>query len=353
MDAEDAFAPYLGRLRELPFVRDARVGRKTPGPSEIDAVVSVRTPTGKLAMPAVLKRTHLTRDLGHRLALLGKSVHHLLVLAPAVGRDLGDELTKANVNYVDLAGNCHVRIGDQFLARIEGRRTQVAPVEKSLRAASYRVLFALLVDPSLVTAPARKLAQAAGGVSAQTAIDLRARLRERRIVVPRGGKVDWRPGGRKEAFETLVAGFSATLHPSLATVRFRSAERDLGHLEARLEATLAQRAQRDVRGTKPRWRWGGGAACSRLAGHFRGDKTLIYFDSKVDVPVAELRLLPDPGGSIAFARAPGPLAFDASPRPDTVHPLLAYLDLLSDPDPRAREGAAAVYERWLAKGLAE
>jgi hypothetical protein len=36
-----------------------------------------------------------------------------------------------------------------------------------------------------------------------------------------------------------------------------------------------------------------------------------------------------------------------------VHPLLAYLDLLAEAEPRAREGAASLYEHWLAKEIAE
>ena len=65
---------------------------------------------------------------------------------------------------------------------------------------------------------------------------------------------------------------------------------------------------------------------------------------------AKLRLLADPVGSVSFARSPGPLAFE-SPRPQAVHPLLAYVDLLASPDERAREGAREVYDRHLAKAF--
>jgi hypothetical protein len=196
-----------------------------------------------------------------------------------------------------------------------------------------------------VGATARALAEAAGGVSAQTAVDLRARAKERRILVARGSRLDWRPGGRKEALDTLVAGFSATLQPSLALGRFRSAERDVKRVEAQLKTDLGD--PRD-------WRWGGGAACDRLSGQFRGDRTHVYLARPLppDLP-SKLRLIPDPVGMISFALSPGPLAFERSPHPETVHPVLAYLDLLSDPEGRAKEGAAVLYDRWLAKEFAE
>src|SRR6202034_252692 len=97
-----------------------------------------------------------------------------------------------------------------------------------LRAPAYRVLFALLADTSFAAAASRVLAERAGGVSAQTAIDLRERLRARRILVLRGKHLDWTPWGRKEALDMFVAGFATTLQPSLALGRFRPQEAELG-----------------------------------------------------------------------------------------------------------------------------
>jgi hypothetical protein len=95
----------------------------------------------------------------------------------------------------------------------------------------------------------------------------------------------------------------------------------------------------------------GGAACDRLTGHFRGDDTLVYVAEWPGSALAtKLRLLPDPTVSVSFARAPGPLAFE-SPQPHTVHPLLAYVDLLASPDERAREGASEIYDRHRAEAF--
>jgi hypothetical protein len=341
----DELEPYLARLRELPFVRQATAklgaAKDTHG---IDAVVLLRTPAGTKQLPTVVKRSHLTRELG--LAMVRDAASHkgLLLLAPAVGRDLGGELATAGVNYMDLAGNCDVRLGTQYVAHVEGRRAVVPAVAKSFRAPAYRVLLTLLMDPALAGAPSRTLAQAAGGVSAQTALDLRERLLERGILVQKGDRLGWRPRGRREALDLLVAGFSTTLRPSLALGSFRTQERAVAQLETKLRAAL---------GKVTEWRWGGGAACERLTGHFRGDRTLVYLLGGLPPDFGpRLRLVPDPDGNLTFAQCPGPLAFDA-PEPDAVHPLLAYLDLAADAEPRAREGAQEIYDRFLAAELGE
>jgi hypothetical protein len=343
IDLAEALAPYLYRLRELPFVRGATVNRvAASGDRDIDAVVAIRTLTGSKRLATMIKRSHLTREVGLAMVRVGASRENLLLLAPAVGRDLGKELAAAGINYMDLAGNCDVRLGRQYVAHVEGRRAEAPAAAKSFRAPAFRVLLALLINPALAGATSRTLAEAAGGVSAQTALDLRERLLERAILVRKGTRLGWRPRGRREALDILVAGFTATLRPSLSLGNFRPMERSLAQLETNLQDVL-----REVRA----WRWGGGAACERLTGHFRGDRTHVYVLGGLpsDLP-AKLRLLPDPDGALSFAQCPGPLAFDG-PQPHAVHPLLAYLDLLSESEPRAREAAQEIYERFLATEL--
>jgi hypothetical protein len=94
------------------------------------------------------------------------------------------------------------------------------------------------------------------------------------------------------------------------------------------------------------WRWGGAAACTRLTGHFRGDRTTLYVDASHHALATSLRLVPDNSGTVTLAVKPGPLAFQA-PVADCVHPLLAYVDLLSENDERARQGAAELFRRYL------
>ena len=343
MDRLDPLAPYLVHLRQLPFVRN--VGVKTTEIAEgdhlFDAKLELRTADGRSVFLVELKRTHLSQDVAERLLYIRRVVPNLLLFCPLVGRGLAERFGREGLNFVDLAGNCHVRIGDRYLAHIEGRRGDTKPQsERGLRAQGYRVLFALLVQPELTMATARAIAEAAGGVSPQTAIDTRSRFVERGILLDTSRGPVWAPRGWKDALDLFVQGFTTTLAPQLAIGRYRAKERDVAALEAELQNRLA--ALDDVE-----WRWGGGAASVRLTGYFRGDETVLYVKNVSEGLAKQLQLRPDNQGPVRLYKAPGPHAFE-SPVRDCVHPLLAYVDLLAEGDERARDGAAEIYRRYLA-----
>src|SRR5687768_6384351 len=100
--------PYLERLKTLPFVIGARAERAKSSRkvSELDALIVLDTPSGSTRLPTELKHTHLTRELADRLLHIGADLPGFLVLAPIVGRDLGELFAAARINFMDLAGNC-------------------------------------------------------------------------------------------------------------------------------------------------------------------------------------------------------------------------------------------------------
>jgi hypothetical protein len=285
-----------------------------------------------------VQHSHLSRANAEHLIVLGQAIPGLFVLAPAVGRELGELFEQARINFVDRAGNCHVRLSDKLIARVQGRKAvRPEPSARALRAPAYRALFALLARPSLIDAPLREIA-ATAGVSPQTVADLKQRLIDRGFVVKMKAGHVWLPERHNDALSMFVAGFADSLAPQLLIGRYRAAERDPALLEQRVEPLLDKVAT---------WRYGGGAAAMRLTGHFRSERTVIYLqDPPADLP-ARLRLLPDRAGPIVLMREPGRLAFE-SPRPRCVHPLLAYADLLAEHDSRAREAAGELYEQCLA-----
>jgi hypothetical protein len=340
MPREQDFEPYLEHLRAVPFVTEARLLELASARhgQVVDAQLLVKTPAGQTTLGAELKRTHLTHELAERLLHVRGLAPNLIVLAPFVGRDLAERFGRAHLNFVDLAGNFHLEVADRYYAHVEGRRPETKPaMMRALRAPAYQVLFALLAKPELVSASARALADAAGGVSPQTAIDVRRRLHERGFLVGPSKSPKWGPSGRKGALDLFVSGFATTLAPSLAVGRFRARQREISEMEAALATRLDEITT---------WRWGGGAACQRLTGYFRGDTTVVYVDHASPKLAADLQLVADRQGPISIAKRPSPLAFE-SPAPQTVHPLLAYVDLLIEGEERATEGAREIHARYL------
>lgn len=330
-------------LRAVPFVHDAELQPR--GPKDlaiIDARLLVRTREGgrPCVLPCVILRSHISRVLAGHFSLLAKTLPGLTLLAPTVGRDLGDEFEHEGVNFVDRAGNCSLRLDARHIARIQGRRAAaVAPGSRALRAPAYRALLALLVRPALISAPSRELA-AIASVSPQTAADIRARLVERGIVFKTRKGMQWVFERRRDALDMFLSGYTSVLAPSLTVGRFRPAERDPQAFERRIEPLL------DASYT---WRYGGGAAAMRLTEYYRGERTTIYVQDPSTDLVLRLALVRDRNGPVTLLRSPGVAAFD-SPRTRCVNPLIVYADLLAENDERAKEAAGEVYARYLAEG---
>ncbi len=335
--------PYLARLRALPFVRDVRVMR-----SEVDQVfdyeLELRTESGKQRLLAEVKKSHWSPAMAEQLLSLRASARardraRLLLLAPSVGRELGDLLERERVAFMDLAGNCYLNLGGKYVARIQGRRgpTPVAG-GKALRAPAYRALFALLAEPSLAGASVRALAEAAG-VSRQAALDMRHRLVELGTLVQTGRTFRWVPGRHKGALDTFVTGYFTALRPRLVLGRFRTPDPDPAALEERLGALLGKRED---------FRWGGGAAAHRLTGHYRGAHTIVHTAELSPDIVRRLRAIPDRSGPLELVAYPGLLA-QQGVTDDTAHPLLVYSELLFERNERAREAAREIAERWLSE----
>jgi hypothetical protein len=307
----------LEHLRRLPFVRRVNIAFEvaTQRDQAHDAQLSIRTPTGQHVLPCEVRRSHLRKETAELLMHMAKRHPELIVFAPSIGRELGDTLEHAGINFVDAAGNCYLRLGNQYVGRIQGR----SPIERArtgrgLRAPAYRVLLALLIQPELVDAPSRTIASEAN-VSPQTANELRRRLVEQHIVAYAGGHHRWLPSRKKDALSLWLAGFATALAPSLQIGRYRAQERDP-------------------------------AAAYRLTQYYRGDRTLLYVQDPPPDLTTRLRLVRDANGPIILARSPGRLAFVSSD-PRCVHPLLAYTDLLAEGEPRAREAALELRERLL------
>jgi hypothetical protein len=336
---KDRLRPYLDELERLPFVKRARVVAlsKHAAAHNGDALIALTTASGETRLPTELKRSHLSHEVAEHLVNVARQSPGLLVLAPLVGAQLGELFAREEINFMDLAGNCNIRIGDTFLARIQGRRSpQREPADRSLRPPAFSVLFALAADPTLVQATTRALAQAAGSVSPQTAADMRAKLIASAIVFKTKGGFRWAPGGRKQLLDMFLFSY-----PHLASGfrigRFRARQHDIGQLEAELVPRL------DALGE---WRWGGGAAAQRLTKYYRGDRTIVYLHGGNAAVAPRLQLVPDSSGDVILIRSMGPLVFDA-PEPTVVHPLLVYADLLNEGHDRARDAAGEVFRQYL------
>jgi hypothetical protein len=333
--------PYLSHLRALPFVKGVRVSRKVPADAAYaDYELLIRTVDGEQRTLVELKKTHVTRELIERLAALPVAHRNRLLFAPEIGAALGQLLEQRKLGFVDRAGNCYLDLAGRHVARIQGKRSERrAPAEKAMRAAAYRALFALLAEPALAHATVRALSDVAG-ISRQAAVDIRPRLQALGILYEDGKRFGWVPRSAPKAIDLFISGYATALRPQLLLGRFRTHARDAAGLEREVK-----RAATKTPGTL----WGGGAACMRLTGHYRGQRTILHAESLPLVLLETIQAIPDRNGPLEIVQFPGPQAARGSTA-DTVHPLLVYAELLLEGEERAREAAAEILERWLPEG---
>jgi hypothetical protein len=329
--------PYLDRLRTLPFIKQVdvqlpdRSGGETP-----DARLVIRTPKGRHDLVVEVKSVPISRSAAQSLVVRASHPpsRSWIAFSPFVSTPVGQFLASHRVAFLDEAGNCHLALGQDYLAHVEGRRRE-RPVRqgRGLGPRSYQVLFALLARPELVTAPIRSLAEAAG-VRKTAAADLLQRLTEEGFVLrDKAGRRIVRADALVDRWAT---GYADKLRPRLLVGRYRAAGND----------PLAFETHASIMLEAMKWAWGGATAAFKLTRHYRSSTTTIHVASPPATLQRQLGLLTANDGPIVLLDVPGPLGLQSS-HPHVAHPLLVYAELLAEGNERALEAAGEIRSRFL------
>lgn len=329
MAAKRTSAPAgaIARLRELPFVASVRLRGDR---------LTIVTKASSFDLQTKILKTHLGREVAEAI-VAGHGGEPVLVVAPAVGAQVGDAFAQGGINFIDDDGNCYVNLADRYVARVQrARREGRRAASTALRAAGYQVLFGLLADERLRTATVRELADATG-VSIAPAHQTPTKLIEQGLGYrEKDGSFAWFPAGRDDALAMFLAGYGATLRRKLLVGRYRMPEDAPDAAERRIETAL--------RGDGG-WAFGGGSGAARLTRHYHGPRVTLHLADPSAQRLRALRAVPDRDGPVVILRTPGPVGLRGD-SPHVAHSLLLYAELLSEGGERAREAAKEVLARW-------
>ncbi len=314
-------APYFERIAELPL----KVQLEQSGGVRLQA----GTARHVLALEQVAGPAN---DVAIELALARHPRGGFLLLAPYVPAPVAQRLTRAGGNFIDLAGNVHLRLGANFLFHVEGRRPAPRQARgRGLGAPGYQLLFALLAREDLLQQPVRRLA-AAAGVAKTTAAHV-VEFLEQQGLLGRGVKDRRFVLDRAALLQRFVTGYLDMLRPRLLVGRYRTPQADPDLLEPQIEAAL---------GDVPGWAFGGAAGAFRLTRHYRDVVTVLH-TTATDLPEdlrLKIRAVPAQDGNLVVIRVPTTLWLDG-PATHVAHPLLLRAELLAGGNPeRAREALA-------------
>jgi hypothetical protein len=325
--AHSDLSPYLDRLASLRFVRSIALAPSGRGAAATH-VLRVRTAHGQHRLFVDLRRVPLTAAQASRLVSERAQDRAWIHLVPSLSTTQQRRLADAAVNFVDLAGNLFLALGEDCLGQIEGRAPVDAPKRTGLARADVQVLLALMLDPGLRGATVRELA-AGAGVSKSAAANGLLALTGHGLVLRNRQGIALAPTGLLDA---LLGLYEHLLRPKLVVGRYAVQERDPADLERRLEAQLGPLGRR--------WCLGGHSAAWRLVPHHRGEQTCLIVEEADAATAAALRLLPQADGPLTLMRSPGPVTFEAAPAPHVAPALLAYGEMLCTEDERSREAGS-------------
>src|ERR1035438_5868604 len=220
--SQHRFEPFLAALRDLSFIARSDVAK--PRPQETgDLAVSISDREGRhFRFRGELKTSYLDRPSVHNVAANAREYQRdagcpTLVFARYVPLPTAEQFLEAGVNFVDLAGNLHLVLGDRYERTIMGRaESRKSKESQRITAAQLQVLFLFATQPESVAWPVREIGTQAG-VSKSKAASVRSGLIADGLVAAKIGTNPFRV--TKATEELLVSGYSQILRPKLVLGR--------------------------------------------------------------------------------------------------------------------------------------
>ncbi len=314
-----------------------------------DAGVTVQAGGRQHAFRLQIKRGILTPAALPSLETLAKRAGpgtSLMVVAGQIGPSVARLLQERNIAFMDSAGNAFLATPGLHVW-ISGKRSEVKRVVSGLhRPSAVKVIFALLADPGLDTAPGsallnspvRLLAKAAN-VATGSVGNVLCNLRSMGFLL-----VDddaRRLVDRERLIEQWVTDYAGILRHRLVHSRYRVA---------------SAHGWESLPPLQPDAWWSGDVAGTRLTRHLRPETMTIYARTLPDEWVVRAGLQTDPDGNVEVLTPfwGDGLTIRLQNNPaglpsDCVHPLLVYADLLASGDERRLEAAKRLYDTYLRK----
>ena len=300
------------------------------GGALVDYVVEVKSRLTPATHGAV------TMQLQHAAATTGRPV---LLVTEYLTPPMAKKLREQKQQFADAAGNVYLE-GPGLLMVVTGRKPQadqlVPNAGKAQTMTGLKVTFALLCDPLLADAPHRTIAATAGvALGAVPGVLADLQLIGALLVIAKRRRLN----ATKRLLDEWALAYARRL---------------------RAKTLQAIYVVKDF-GTWPQWQvdapalWGGEPAANLLVHYLRPGVLTIYTDKLLPMLQArhamrKVRLLEENCTMLEWRKPFWGTRPDAA-RPDTVHPVLVYADLLATGDARCIETAKLVYDEHLARLL--
>lgn len=275
------------------------------------------------------------------LKLLTKDSRKLLVMAPVIYPNIGEELVNAGINYVDSLGNFYIVDEDIFLVHLGQKGAASVPKEKTNRIfteAGVKLLFGILNDPAFINLPYRQMSAAVNISMSSITVILKELMNSKYMhLAERNKKV---LNHKKELLDRWAIAYKEQLKPKLL----------IGNYYTKSFKLPQDFKKIDIASLKAVW---GGEAAGNLYSHYLSpQKITLFVDENEKNWMSTFRLIKATEESeIEVLRQ----FWNKDYLEFTKHidgtyavvPILAYADLITSNDSRKVETAQKIFDEYI------
>lgn len=313
-------------LDELKLLIDTEI--VSPVPHELDGLARVNKHLVAIAVKAEITPQQVTGIANRLSPYLEKE--HAMVIANYITPEAKELLKEKQLNYLDKAGNIYLKLPD-LLIQLEGNKTNSLAPEYRSRAFSKSggaVVFQFLMDPSLVNAPQRLIAQYAG-VSLGTIPRVFEGLHKDGFLV-KLDQTKWQLVDYEKLINKWVEVLNDKILPAHYLQQYQPGSKPLGQFMD--EHQIGGETQ-----------WGGEPAAALMTRYLRPEKFTLFTANDQEL-IQKYKLIPSTQGEIAVYKK---FWNHSEAEKEHVHPVLVYAQLMGTRDSRNIETAEILFNEHI------
>lgn len=254
-----------------------------------------------------------------------------LLVVDYLAKDVAEVLQQQNYNYIDVAGNAHIKVGELFIF-IEGKKKKSKEKKNQSRAfqeAGLKLLLLLISDPQSLQTSYRELADKTG-ISLGSVSNIFTELKATGFLLTTNNKRVLK--NRDVLLDRWVVAYNEILKPRMLRKKYRLANEDHNFINANT--------------AEFGFIWGGEAAAGIITNYLKSDQYIIYYDEDLPTLVRNLRFIPDNNGNIEVYNTFWTKDLNLKYH-NTAPPLVVYADLMGSNSSRNIEAAKIILENGL------
>lgn len=255
-----------------------------------------------------------------------------MIVADRIFPKIKQELKERKINYLEASGNMFLLM-DGLYINIEGRKNEVTIPKNSNRAftkTGLQVIYLFLIDEEWINRPYREIAELTGTGLGNIKNIFNGLEQEGYLL--HLTKNEQKLENKKQLLEKWILEYEKRLKPTLniGTFRFLKEEDFYNWRGVPLENQKTY--------------WGGEPAGALYTDYLRPEELTIYTAEEWTDLIRHYRLVPDKNGNVKVFKK---FWKHDLVNKNTVHPLLAYADLINKGDRRCTETAQRIYNEYL------